>query len=198
MFAKAIAALKDWSGVLALFLVLSGGVAYAVNTVGSADVIDNSLLSADLKDGKAVQGVDVKDHSLSGADVASESVGGSRITDGTITGADVSDGSLSGADLGTGSVGRDELRSGGPLGVISFFEFSVPANGCQTKVFGDDQADLGEVLLAQPESSDLGAGVFMRPTVVSHPGEGVLEICNTTGSPVTIPFGTFFDLRLIG
>jgi hypothetical protein len=29
MFAKAIAALREWSGVLALFLVLSGGVAYA-------------------------------------------------------------------------------------------------------------------------------------------------------------------------
>jgi hypothetical protein len=70
MLVKAVAALKEWSGALALFLVLTSGVAYAANTIGSADVIDNSLLSADLKDNRAVQGVDVRDHTLTGVDLA--------------------------------------------------------------------------------------------------------------------------------
>jgi len=34
--------------------------------------------------------------------------------------------------------------------------------------------------IAFPESADLGAGVYLRPTVVGHPGEGILEICNRT------------------
>jgi hypothetical protein len=92
----------------------------------------------------------------------------------------------------------NELASGGPHAVISFFAFSVAAGSCQTQAFGFPEANLGEVLLAFPESLDLGAGMYMRPTVVAHPGEGVLEICNRTGGQVDIPFGTFFQLRLIG
>ena len=53
-------------------------------------------------------------------------------------------------------------------------------------------------LIPFPESADLGTGVYLRPTVVAHPGEGILEICNATGVQVDIPFGTFFQLRLIG
>ena len=60
------------------------------------------------------------------------------------------------------------------------------------------EAGLGEILIPFPESADLGAGVYMRPTVVAHPGEVTMEICNGTGSAATIPFGTFFQLRLVG
>ena len=69
MFSKAIASLKDWSGVLALFLVLTGGVAYAADTIGSSDVIDNSLLSADLANNKAVKSADVANGQLNDEDV---------------------------------------------------------------------------------------------------------------------------------
>ncbi len=47
---------RQWMGALALFLVLTGGVAYAADTIGSSDVINesedlknNDVLSADLK-----------------------------------------------------------------------------------------------------------------------------------------------------
>ncbi len=53
---------------LALVLA-SSGVAYAAATVGSAEVVNNSLKSIDLKDGYAVRGVDVVDESLTGADI---------------------------------------------------------------------------------------------------------------------------------
>jgi hypothetical protein len=69
MFSKAIASLKDWSGVLALFLVLTGGVAYAADTIGSSDVIDNSLLSADLANNQAVKSADVANGQLNDEDV---------------------------------------------------------------------------------------------------------------------------------
>ncbi len=56
-------------GALALFLVLTGGVAYAADTIGSSDVIDNSLLSADLKNNLAVRSADVTNESLTGSDI---------------------------------------------------------------------------------------------------------------------------------
>ena len=60
--------------LIALFVAL-GGVAYAANTVGSSDVIDESLLSQDLKDGQGVTGDDVAADSLTGADVAESTLG---------------------------------------------------------------------------------------------------------------------------
>lgn len=61
-----------------------------------------------------------------------------------------------------------------------------------------NEADLGEIFLAFPESADLGSGVYLRPTIVAHPGQVIFEICNATGTAVTIPLGTFFQTRLIG
>ena len=53
---------------LALFVSLSG-VAYAAATIGSPEVIDNSLQSVDLRDGAAVSGADVVNESLQGVDI---------------------------------------------------------------------------------------------------------------------------------
>ena len=63
----------QWAGLLALFLVIAGGTAYAANTVGSGDVIDNSLLSADLKNNAAVRSADVQNEGLTGTDIANQS-----------------------------------------------------------------------------------------------------------------------------
>ena len=63
MLTRSVRRLKDWSGVLALFCVLAGGVAYAANTIGSADVINESLRSQDLKNDN-VTGDDVLESSL--------------------------------------------------------------------------------------------------------------------------------------
>ena len=37
----------QWAGVLALFLVLTGGVAYAANTVFSTDIVDGEVKTAE-------------------------------------------------------------------------------------------------------------------------------------------------------
>ena len=42
----------DVMAAIACFGVLAGGTAYAANTIGSADVIDESLLSQDIKNGE--------------------------------------------------------------------------------------------------------------------------------------------------
>jgi hypothetical protein len=206
-------------GALALFLVLTGGIAYGANTVFSSDIVNGEVKSVDIGTGE-VSTADIADDAVNKNKILAGAVRSADVLDGTLTGGDVLDNSLTGTDIdattlngggdvsgplsnlqiGHGAVGRTELASGAPQGccVISFFEFSVGANACQTQAFGFDEANLGEVLIAFPESSDLGAGVYMRPTVVAHPGQGILEICNSTGSSVTIPFGTFFQLRLIG
>jgi hypothetical protein len=82
---KLIAHLRaQWMGALALFLVIAGGTAYAANTIGSNDVIDNSLLSADLKNNQAVKSADVADGQLDGKDVGQLEVVNFTGTIGTI------------------------------------------------------------------------------------------------------------------
>jgi hypothetical protein len=84
--------------LIALFASLSG-VAWAANTVGSSDVIDNSLQSVDLKDNAAVKSADVVNDSVVGgglaaADLKPGSVGTSEVVNDSLTGADVSESSL--------------------------------------------------------------------------------------------------------
>jgi len=171
----------------------------AANAVGSNKIVDQSVKNADLSIGASssntiadggIQGVDVRNNTLTGVQIDESAVNG---------GGDVS-GVLSNLQIGSDRIGRAELGiAGNELGccVYSDFEYSVPANGCHTKTLALDSAKLGDIFIAFPESSDLGTGVYLRPTIVAHPGEIIFEICNTTGSSVTIPFGTFFKMRLI-
>ena len=62
----------QWAGFLALFLVLSGGAAYAANTIGSTDIINGQVKSADIGTGQ-VQVIDVKNEGLTGAEFADQS-----------------------------------------------------------------------------------------------------------------------------
>jgi len=74
---------NQWMGALSLFLVVGGGTAYAVDTVGSADIIDESILSIDIRNGQ-IRTQDVRDDTQNG-------------------------GGLGADDLGPGSVGVSEL-----------------------------------------------------------------------------------------
>jgi hypothetical protein len=60
---------------LALLLASSTAV-YAAATIGSPEVIDNSLQSVDLRDGAAVKGVDIVNGTVAGADVDEATLNG--------------------------------------------------------------------------------------------------------------------------
>jgi hypothetical protein len=58
----------QWMGALALFIVIAGGTAYAADTIGSSDVINESLLSEDFKNNE-VKSVDIDNNQVQSADV---------------------------------------------------------------------------------------------------------------------------------
>jgi len=80
---------------LGLFIAL-GGTAYAVNTVGSTDIIDGQVKSVDVGDGE-IGSADVKDGSLNTFDV--HSFIGEDVIDGTLTSADIQNNSLGNGDF---------------------------------------------------------------------------------------------------
>ena len=69
----------QWAGLLALFLVLAGGTAWAVNEWTGANIVNESLTGADVKGSASVNGtltgLDVRADSLEGADVLETSLG---------------------------------------------------------------------------------------------------------------------------
>jgi hypothetical protein len=83
------------TATMALFVAL-GGTAYAVNTVGSSDIIDGQVKSVDVGDGE-IGSADVRDGSLNTFDVHS------------FLGVDVVDGSLTSADIQNNSLGNGDF-----------------------------------------------------------------------------------------
>ena len=59
----------QWAGLLALFLVIAGGTAYAANTVFSTDIVDGEVKSADLAN-NAVRSNKVADGQITATDLA--------------------------------------------------------------------------------------------------------------------------------
>ncbi len=78
----------QWAGLLALFLVIAGGTAYAANTVSSTDIVDGQVKTVDLANAAVIT-----------AKVAEGAVTSSKVLDGTLAGRDVLDDSLKGSDI---------------------------------------------------------------------------------------------------
>ena len=103
MLTRLLIQLREWAGVLALILVLTGGVAYAANTVSSTDIVNDQVYSADVRNDTLAGG------GLARADLRAGAVGTSEVLDDIAPG-----GGLGAADLRSGSVGPAEaagLRS---------------------------------------------------------------------------------------
>lgn len=92
--------LHQASGPLALFLVLTGGIAYAANTIGSSDIINESILSQDIKNGQ----------------VASSDVRNDNLANGGLQGVDVLNNSLTGDDINESSLGQVPTSTLGGFG----------------------------------------------------------------------------------
>ncbi len=71
---------RQWMEALALFLVLTGGVAYAANTVFSSDIVNGEVKSVDIGTGQ-VQTADVKNESLTGHDIQDNTIGGADVNE---------------------------------------------------------------------------------------------------------------------
>ncbi len=100
-------------GLIAIFIAL-GGTAYAANTIGSDDIIDESILSQDIKNAQVTSGDlranavvsgDVRNDTTSGGgltapDLAADSVGSSEIAPFSVTTGDLSDNAVTADKLG--------------------------------------------------------------------------------------------------
>lgn len=103
----------DVMAAIACFGVLAGGTAYAASTIGSADIIDESIQSVDLKNGEvktadiaadAIDSSRVRNGSLTPFDIKAESLSSGRISG--LDGSDVDNDGLTGDDVKESSLGQ--------------------------------------------------------------------------------------------
>ena len=129
---------RQWMGALALFLVLTGGTAWAVDEWTGANIQDGTLTSADYRNND-IRSVDVRNATaggggLTGADLAPHSAGldeldpaafaapdisptasggAFEIADNAVQSFEISDGVITGADVADNSLGASEIATGG-------------------------------------------------------------------------------------
>ena len=94
---------RQWMGALALLIALTTGTAYAANTVGSSDVINESLLGQDIKNGE-VKVADIGQAAVATEEIANNQVKATDIGDGEVKSAEIANGQVQTADIGANHV----------------------------------------------------------------------------------------------
>ena len=114
--ARLLTALREWAGVIALFLVLAGGVAYAANTVRSSDIVNDEVYSADVRNdtlaGGGLAAADLRSGSVATAEVSTGGVQSVDVQDQSLTGGDMADGGVKTPDLATSAVTSGKIANG--------------------------------------------------------------------------------------
>lgn len=169
---------------LALFVALGGTSAYAANTIGSSDVIDESLLSQDVKNGEvknadlgpdAVTSSKLANGSVQNSDLGTDSVTTSKIKAGNVGSSDVADNAILTSKIGDGNVFTNDLadgavtsakvlddtQAGGGLGQSDLAGDSVGSSEIQTDAVqatevADNSIDAGEIVDFGLTNEDVG------------------------------------------
>ena len=209
----------QWAGLLALFLVIAGGTAYAANTIRSSDIVNGEVKSVDIGNNQ-VQSVDVRDDTLTNggltdADLGPNAAGLSelnptafqaddisptgvfnrfQISNDAIQGNEVQDNVLTGADIANGTLKDEDIAQGTFVnftGVIG----NVPAQSCvEQEVSGVN--NVGDHLLLTPDFETQSQFLIYSAETANGNGSMLIQACNPTTAAIN-DGNTNFSLLVI-
>jgi hypothetical protein len=186
---------------LALFVALGGTTAYAANTIGSADVTNESLRSRDIKNGQ-IKSADIGRNQVTTAKIKAGNVGTADIADGAVNSAKVSDESLTSTDLATNSVSAAEIADNAITGAkvgddtltaadiagadVNGGKISVPTNyvadgRCRQLDAAVGGAKAGEAVVFSIQAA-LQVGIVIYGQRVPSDGHVTFDVCNFSGT----------------
>lgn len=82
--------------------------AYAANTVGSSDIIDESILSQDIKNGE-VKSADLGTSAVTNSKIASSAVTNSKIASSAVTSSKIATGGVANSDIAANAITGDKI-----------------------------------------------------------------------------------------
>jgi hypothetical protein len=172
--------------VIGLVLAVGTGSAYAANTIGSSDIIDESIQSVDIKDGE-VKNTDLGSSSVTGTKVAPETLYGSDIRDASIYANDIKNAQITGAKLAPLAVTGDKVAADSLTGT-QILESTLGLVPNADQLDGRDSSGFLQItpLAAQaPDGYGYGkAAVWLRPTAPSNSAVPAVFRWNTDGGLV--------------
>ncbi len=190
---------------------------YAANTIGSADIINNSILSADIKDGEvktvdlgndAVTSAKIKNGEVKTDDIAPSAIGSLRLKDNDVKAVDIAADAVGSSEIATNAVGADEIAPDAVgaseikgVDKLIFADCKVPAGsglpgatmGFQCTVAGVDSEDNAIAALSNPTTTFNACYVIMT----NKPGEGNVGIIMKNVCTTTHPFPAGVTVSII-
>jgi hypothetical protein len=165
-------------GYIALFLVLTGGTAYALdgsNTVFSDDIVNGEVKTPDIAKA-AVTNSKLANGSVTNSKLGANAVRSGKVADGTLQTADLADGSVNGAKVLDNSLGTDDLADGSVNGA------KVLDNSLGTDDLADGSVNGAKVLDDSLGADDIGIGAVGSDEIA----DGSIAAGDISSAP---PFG---------
>ena len=203
MLSKFVPVPSTTMAAIACFVVLTGGAAYAANTIRSEDIVDNEVTVADVRND------DLSFGGLTHPDLRPGSVRSSEVFDFTVTDRDVATNTLTGGVIATNAIDTDEVVDGGLTdddiaqagGVVSNFLGSigvVPARSCVERLLSGISAHADHLLLtANSDGSDANLSYTVEYTTAGS-GDAFIKVCNPTDNSIDDSFTRFNLLEISG
>ena len=167
---------------------LTGGVAYAANTIGSADIINGQVKTADIGNNQ-VQSADVRDDTFGNG-----GLGSADIANNTVASGDIENGGLGGVDIADGDLNDEDIAK---LSVVNFPANipAVPAHECRMPLISGINAQ-GDHLLLTPNWDDASQFLTYSIQYRADAESALMHVCNPTNNS-TLSRTTHFNLLVI-
>ncbi len=136
---------------LALTVALGTGTAYAADTVGSSDIINESILSVDIKNGE-VRAADLVNNGVLSSKIAPGAVQVSDLHADAVDSSKILDGTIGRVDLGNDAVNSAAVQN------ESLTADDLANNSVDASEIADASIDSGEIVNESLNASDLASG----------------------------------------
>jgi hypothetical protein len=166
---------------LALTIALGTGTAYAANTIGSDDIIDESIQGIDIKNGQ-VRSADILNGGVGSVDLGADSVNATQIADGSVGTLDLGSNAVTGAKVANNSLTTADIAGadvdGGSISIPTGF---VPNGRCRQLDASVGGAKAGEAVIFNTKAA-LQDGILLYGQRVPSDGHVTFSACNFSGT----------------
>jgi hypothetical protein len=171
---------------IALVVALGTGGAYAANTIGSDDIIDESIQNVDLGT-NSVQATEVADNSIDTGEVIDDSLFAVDLAPDSVTSSELAANAVKTAEVAADSLTLADIAGAAANGAISLS--GIPNGRCTQVTFSIAGLQVGDSPIVTTRAA-IQNGILLYPNRVATVGHLEVNACNFSGGAMT-PISNF-------